>query len=76
VPIGNPLGFTSTLNVAGKLTEPGVSVTHPVPPGAIAVEKATRLFPALTLTVWAAGSTAPSCQTKDKEAGVGVSTAV
>jgi hypothetical protein len=76
VPIGNPLGFTSTLIAAGRFPVEGVIVTHCVPNGAMAVVNATLLLPDFTLTVCAAGSAAPSCQTNDNDAGVGVSVAV
>ena len=45
---------------------------HCVPKGAIDVVNATVLLADLTLSVCAAGSAPPSCQTNDNDAGVGV----
>lgn len=76
MPIGRPLGFTSTLIDAGRFPELGVIVTHCVPKGATDVVNAAVPLEDLTFTTCAAGSAAPSCHTNDSEAGVGVKVGV
>ena len=73
MPIGNPLGFTNTLLDAGRFSVDGVSVIQGVPPAMTAVY-ATALLPDETFSFWATGSVAPTTQTNDSVAGVGVST--